>query len=116
ELHHEVDEPGWRHPGVVHDHRVRVLDGAGRAGLALEAASQPIGARATRHRTEDLDRDLPVEAELRRAIDDPHPARAELRLDAVALAEDGAGKELVHRVEERGLALLGALELLDGAL
>ena len=66
---------------VVKDAEVRVIEGRGRPGLALESL-QRLGSRR-RLFGQELQRHVPPEARVFRLVHDPHPAATQLRQDAV---------------------------------
>ena len=68
--------------GVVDRDDVRVVDRCGQAGLAEEALAEALVLRELGG--EDLQRDRPLECQVVGAVDDPHPAPADQRLEAVA--------------------------------
>ena len=68
--------------GVVDRDDVRVVDRGGQPGLAQEALAEALVLRELGR--EDLQRDRPFEREVVGAVDDPHPAPADQRLDPVA--------------------------------
>ena len=78
---------------VVDGDDVRVLDGGRRLGFGDEALSEVlvVGERGR----DDFQRDRPLQAELRRAIDDAHPTAAGEPFDAV-IDEDVTRCELRH--------------------
>ena len=80
---------------VVDGEDVGVLDRGGGLGLGHEAlAKVRVVGEA---RADDLQRDGSLEAELRRAVDDAHPAAPGQRVDAV-VGEDVTWRELRHAV------------------
>ena len=93
---HDEEEPARVLAEVVDLDRVRVAQGGGHAGLALEAGAGLL-LRADL-RVQQLDRDGAVELGLERLVDGAHAALAEQRADAVAAADDLAGlrERLAH--------------------
>ena len=81
EAHREV-ELAVDLAGVVDGDDVRVLERGRQPGLAQEALTErAIGGEV---RGEQLQRDVAVEREIARAVDDAHPTTADDRLDPVA--------------------------------
>jgi hypothetical protein len=78
---------------VVDRHDVRVLERRGDPRLALEALAEVLVGREVRR--DDLEGDRAVEREVRRPVDDAHPATPGDALDPVA-ADDVAGREVGH--------------------
>ena len=76
--HHEVGLP-VRDAGAVDGQDVRLLDGGGGARLAQEALARALVVDELGR--DDLDRDLAVEVELTRSVDDAHAALADRLLD-----------------------------------
>jgi hypothetical protein len=68
--------------GVVDGDDVRVVDRGGEAGLAQEALAEPFVFRELG--SENLQRHRPFEREVVGAVDHPHPAPADQRLDPIA--------------------------------
>jgi hypothetical protein len=89
-------------PEVVDRDDVRMRDGCGRPRFDLEArALLPVGAA---HRVEHLDRDVPVQPFVDRAVHDRHAPAPEPGADHVAAAQAMTGqgirtqrRPLVHR-------------------
>jgi len=90
--HHEVSAP-VRDPGAMDRDDVRVLDGAGRARLGEEAL--PAMRVLYQLRSDDLDGHVAIEVQLANAIDDPHPAPSDDRLDT-ATSEHRARVQHAH--------------------
>src|SRR6185436_14682966 len=70
---------------VMHRHDVRVRERRGRARLAQESLAQP--GVAGKLRLQHLERDKPVETQVRSEVDRAHAATTEFALDAVPLLE-----------------------------
>jgi hypothetical protein len=100
EAHDEVDEPGT----LVHridGNDVRMAQPRRRLGLAQEP--RPDVGAVRELGWQQLDRDVALEPQVARAVDDPHPAAAELALDVVLLAEHRADARLQLGVFWRGV-------------
>jgi hypothetical protein len=98
EPHHEEGE-GPPLVGAMDVDDVRMRELAGGAGLAQEAAAD-LRVRGDVRR-EDLERDLAVEPDVARAVDDAHAAAPELGLE-LELAGEGVGKACEARVGSDG--------------
>jgi hypothetical protein len=72
---------------VVHGDDVGVVQRGRGTRLAHEALAR-VGRRGRIR--QDLDRDVAVQVEIARAVDDPHPAASELAVEAVASPKHGA--------------------------
>ena len=78
---HRDDQLAVLLAGVEDRHHVGVVEAGGEAGLAQEALAEAlvVGEVAGDH----LQRHRPVERQVRRPVDDPHPAARDQRVDAV---------------------------------
>ena len=79
---HREEQPLVRLAGLVDGDDVRMVDRGLELSLAAKAGAED-GVLAE-VRVEDLQRDRALERQLRRLVDDAHPAAPEHRLDAVA--------------------------------
>ena len=96
QLHHHVVDAGRRLADVDDADHVGVTQAAGEIGLAVEPLGDP-GVREQRG-VEHLDREPALELDVPRAVDRAHRARAEERLDPVALGEHLAEQRIGGRV------------------
>ena len=86
-LHHEVGHAtAGQLTDVVHAHDMLAPDPRDRARLALQA--DDILGQEERLGRQDLDRDLLLQRDVRRPVDDAHSAAAEDRLDPILVGED----------------------------
>ena len=95
---HRDEQLALRVARLVDRDHVRVLDRRGQARLALEARTEVRLGGQLRH--DQLERDLPVEAHLGRAVHAAHPALSGEALDPVA-GQDRANRDLGHGPEYR---------------
>src|SRR6185295_12968410 len=79
--HRDVEE-AVRLAGAVHREDVRVLERGRNLRLGQEPTTKPVVAGELRR--EQLQRDLTLEPQVCRTVDDAHPASADELLDAVA--------------------------------
>ena len=89
-LHHEVGHaPARQLADVVHARHVLAPDARDRASLALQA--NDVLGQEERLGREDLDRDLLLQREVCRTVDDAHAAATEDRVDPVLVGDDVPG-------------------------
>jgi hypothetical protein len=90
QAHGKEERPG-RFSGLVDGEHMRVVQGSSELRLTQETVAEPLLGRKIR--ADQLQRDPPLERELRRAVDDAHPATSDRGVDAEA-GEEGARGEL----------------------
>ena len=102
-LHHQVGAPVVELTHVVDLADVRVPERARDPRLVLEARHRVALLRALR--VQHLDRDQPTDGQVLGLVDLPHPAFADERLHAVAIADDPPDQAAIARGQQRGGAL-----------
>jgi hypothetical protein len=97
--HHEEDEPFHLVDRVDVDD-VGVVERGGGLGFAKEARADLASERELRR--QDLDRDVPLEPPISRAVDDAHPAASDLGLELVVRREDALYVRAKLGINRRG--------------
>ena len=98
-LHREVEQPALGLAEVEDRDDVGMRHPAGRVRLVREAqAHRRIGRDVAEHQ---LEREQPAQPRVVRAVDQPHRALADQRLDHVALGQGGSDERVVRGADQR---------------